>query len=229
MYLCYPLSPCAIFIIPLSHSQLALCAHNDIHSLMPMPQHSAIPPEHSFQNQVQQSMDNTKGIYRTLQKYLKRWRFMMPHLNEQIDVYFKVHYKVSEYNHKTLYPRSTIIPGRQYKAIRRQRLHRARQACLQAIALKDRNQRPSMAMVTYSRYPRRVHFDTDSYEILVDNCCSKSITNCLEDFIAPPRSSNMIIKGFNGATATTKVGTVQWRLQDDWASTHYNIARDLLL
>jgi hypothetical protein len=171
----------------------------------------------------------TPRVYRTLQKYLKRWRFMMAHLNEQIDVYFKVHYKVSKYNLKALYPRSTIIPGRQYKAIRRQRLHRARQACLQAIALKDRNQRPSMAMVSYSRYPRRVHFDTDSYEILVDNCCSKSIANCLEDFIAPPRSSNMIIKGFNGATATTKVGTVQWRLQDDWASTHYNIARDLLL
>jgi len=60
-------------------------------------------------------------------------------------------------------------------------------------------------MATYSRYPRRVHFDMDSYEILVDNCCRKSITNCLEDFVIPPRSSSMIIKGFNGATATTKV------------------------
>jgi len=29
---------------------------------MSMPQHSAMHPEHSFQNQVQQSMDNTKGI-----------------------------------------------------------------------------------------------------------------------------------------------------------------------
>jgi len=171
----------------------------------------------------------TPRVYRTLQKYLRRWRFMMAHSNEWIDVYFKVRYKVSEYQLKTLYPRSTVIPGRKYKAIRRQRLRNARWACLQAIALRNKNQRPSMAMVTYSRYPHRVHFDTDSYEILVDNCCSKSITNCLEDFIAPPRSSNMIIKGFNGATATTKVGTVQWRLQDDWASTHYNIARDLLL
>jgi hypothetical protein len=162
----------------------------------------------------------TPRVYRTLQKYLKRWRFMMAHLNEQIDVYFKVHYKVSKYNLKTLYPRSTIIPGRQYKAIRRRRLQRARQACLQTIALKNRDQRPSMAMATYSRYPHRVHFDTDSYEILVDNCCSKSITNCLEDFIALTRSSNMIIKGFNGATATTKVGTVQWKLQDDTGKVH---------
>jgi hypothetical protein len=92
----------------------------------------------------------------------------MAHLNEHIDVYFKVHYKVSEYNFTTLYPRSTVIPGRQYKAIRRQRLQNARRACLQAIALRDKSQRPSMAMVTYSRYPHRVHFDTDSYEILVE-------------------------------------------------------------
>ena len=31
----------------------------------------------------------TPWVYRNLQKYLKRWRFMMAHLNEQIDVYFK--------------------------------------------------------------------------------------------------------------------------------------------
>jgi len=162
----------------------------------------------------------TPRVYRNLQKYLKRWRFMMAHLNEQIDVYFKVHYKVSKYNLRTVYPRTTVIPDRQYQAIRRRRQHRARQACPQAIALKDSNQRPSMAMATHSRCPHRVHFDTDSYDILVDNCCSKSITNCLGDFITPPRSSRMIIKGFNGATATTKVGTVQWKLQDDTGKVH---------
>jgi hypothetical protein len=78
----------------------------------------------------------TPRVYRNLQKSLKRWRFMMAHLNEQIDVYFKVHYKVSEYNLRTLYPRTTVIPDRQYQAIRRQRQHHARQACLQTIALK---------------------------------------------------------------------------------------------
>ena len=68
--------------------------------------------------------------------------------------------------------------------------------------------------------PHRVHFDSDSYDILVDNCCSKSITNCLDDFLEPPRPSNLLIKGFNGATATTKVGTVQWPLQDDEGRVH---------
>jgi hypothetical protein len=68
--------------------------------------------------------------------------------------------------------------------------------------------------------PHRVHFDSDSYDIFVDNCCSKSITNCLDDFIIPPKPSNLLIKGFNGATATTKVGTVQWHLQDDQGRVH---------
>jgi hypothetical protein len=45
---------------------------------------------------------------------------MMAHLNEHIDVYFKVHYRVSKYNLRTLSPRTTIIPDRQYHAIRRQ-------------------------------------------------------------------------------------------------------------
>jgi hypothetical protein len=162
----------------------------------------------------------TPRVYRNLQKYLKRWRFMMAHLNEQIDVYFKVHYRVSEYNLRTLSPRTTIIPDRQYHAIRRRRQHRARQACLRAITLTDSNHGQPMAMATSSTCAHRVHFDTDFYDILVDNCCSKSITNCLGDFITPPRSSRMIIKGFNGATATTKVGTVQWKLQDDTGMVH---------
>jgi hypothetical protein len=162
----------------------------------------------------------TPRVYRNLQKYLKRWRFMMAHLNEQIDVYFKVHYRVNEYNLRTLSPRTTIIPGRQYHTIRRRCQHRARQACLQAIVLMDSNHGQAMAMATSSTCPHRVHFDTDSYDILVDNCCSKSITNCLGDFITPPRSSRMMIKGFNGATATTKVGTVQWKLQDDTGKVH---------
>jgi hypothetical protein len=140
----------------------------------------------------------TPRVYRNLQRYLKRWRFMMAHLNEQIDVYFKVHYRVSEYNLRTLPPRTTIIPDRQYHAIRRRRQHRARQACLQAITLTDSNHGQAMAMATSSTCPHRVHFDTDSYDILVDNCCSKSITNCLGDFITPPRSSRMIIKGLMG-------------------------------
>jgi hypothetical protein len=51
--------------------------------------------------------------------------------------------------------------------------------------------------------------------ILVDNCCSQSITNCLIDCLTPPRESGMIIKGFDGQKTATKVGTAQWKIVDD--------------
>ncbi len=65
-----------------------------------------------------------------------------------------------------------------------------------------------------------MHFDTDSYDILVDNCFSLSITNSLQDFIKPPKVSDMKIKGFNGHTKQTKVGTVRWRIHDDGGKIH---------
>ena len=66
----------------------------------------------------------------------------------------------------------------------------------------------------------RTHFDTDSYDMLVDNCCSQSITNCLEDFIAPPKKSSMKIKGLTGSTSSTLVGTVRWKILDDQNKIH---------
>jgi hypothetical protein len=65
---------------------------------------------------------------------LRRWRFMMAHLNEHIDVYFKVHYKVEAYHLNTLYTHSKLMPWKPYRTLRRQRLQNARRACLQAIA-----------------------------------------------------------------------------------------------
>jgi hypothetical protein len=65
-----------------------------------------------------------------------------------------------------------------------------------------------------------MHFDTYSYDILVDNCCSQSIPNNLQDYIKPPKLSDMRIRGFNGNTTQTKVGTVRWRINDDDGRIH---------
>jgi hypothetical protein len=73
-------------------------------------------------------------VYRTLQKYLRKWRFKMAHLNEHTDIYFKVHYKVEAYHLNTLYTHSKLMPWKPYRTLRRQRLQNARRACLQAIA-----------------------------------------------------------------------------------------------
>jgi len=156
--------------------------------------------------------------YNKLQRYLKRWRIMLAHLNKHIDMYFKSNYGVSAYHIKTEFY-SKQLTWKPYGYRRRQRAHMARTQCLKhRTRCVDPVNRFSMQSTTPT--PHRVHFDSDSYDIFVDNCCSKSITNCLDDFIIPPRPSNLLIKGFNGATATTKVGTVQWHLQDDQGRVH---------
>ena len=156
--------------------------------------------------------------YRKLQKYLKQWRIMLAHLNKRMDLYFQKHYKVVAYNIKTLPIRENHIQWRPHNHKKRRQAQQARKACMQIHNLTQGLH--YMVMTTTTSNPHRVGFDTDSYDILVDNCCSKSITNCLADFITPPKQSTMMIKGFNGATATTRVGTVRWHIQDDAGKTH---------
>jgi len=63
-------------------------------------------------------------------------------------------------------------------------------------------------------------FDSDSYEILIDNCCSHSLTNSKEDFIEPPVKSKVRVRGYNGHTNSAMVGTVKWRVKDDNGKAH---------
>jgi hypothetical protein len=114
--------------------------------------------------------------------------------------------------------REIHIPWRPYNYKKRRMAQQARKACMHITTITQKLHH--LAMTTTTSNPHRVKFDTDTYDILVDNCCSKSITNCLADFITPPKQSTMMIKGFNGATATTKVGTVRWQIQDDTGRTH---------
>jgi hypothetical protein len=63
--------------------------------------------------------------------------------------------------------------------------------------------------------PRRPIFDSDSFDILVDGGASACISNNLANFIKPPKTSAIWVKGFNGTTSSTKVGTVRWSILDD--------------
>jgi hypothetical protein len=125
---------------------------------------------------------------------------------------------LTDYNIRTLPIRENHIPWRPHNHKKRRQAQQARKACMHITTITQKLHH--MVMTTTTSNPHRVGFDTDSYDILVDNCCSKSITNCLADFITPPKQSTMMIKGFNGATATTKVGTVKWHIQDDAGRTH---------
>jgi hypothetical protein len=67
----------------------------------------------------------------------------------------------------------------------------------------------------------KMYFDIDSYTILVDNCCTRSITTSLKDYINAPQDTTIRIKGYNGvSTKPTKVGTVQWSWVDDTGKSH---------
>jgi hypothetical protein len=143
---------------------------------------------------------------------------MLAHLNKRMDLYFQKRYKVVDYNIKTSPTREIHMPWRPHNHKKRKLAQQASTACIHITAATQRLHH--LAMTTTTSNPHRVGFDPDSYDILVDNCCSKSITHCLADFITPPKQSTMMIKGFNGATATTKVGTVRWQIQDDTGRTH---------
>ena len=153
--------------------------------------------------------------YNQLHRYLKQWRIMLAHLNKRIDIYFSTNYAVTAYQFKTQF-HSKQLTWKPYGYKKRRQACMARTKCL----IRQQHNIGQFSMQSTTPTPHRVHFDSDSYDIFVDNCCSKSITNCLDDFLEPPRPSNLLIKGFNGATATTKVGTVQWPLQDDEGRVH---------
>jgi len=63
-------------------------------------------------------------------------------------------------------------------------------------------------------------FDSDSYQIMVDNGASYSISNNIDDFIEPPTTIGQKIQGFAGSLTTSLIGTVQWYITDDDGRTH---------
>jgi hypothetical protein len=61
-------------------------------------------------------------------------------------------------------------------------------------------------------------FDTDSYPIKIDNCCSRTISHVKSDFIANTLNpvQNVWVKGFgNTRTKITHKGTIRWKVLDD--------------
>jgi hypothetical protein len=73
--------------------------------------------------------------------------------------------------------------------------------------------------------PSTLHpFDSDSFQIKIDNCASKCITNCIEDFVAPPDPISLNILGVGGNIPCTHIGTVKWVIEDDQGHNHsFNI------
>jgi hypothetical protein len=46
------------------------------------------------------------------------------------------------------------------------------------------------------------------------------LTNDIKDYIEPPVKSSVRVRGYNGSTISTKVGTVKWKIKDDNGKVH---------
>jgi hypothetical protein len=77
---------------------------------------------------------------------------------------------------------------------------------------------PQVLSTTQGRKPSPSVFDTDSFSIKIDNCCSKTMSGVLTDFV--PGSLRSIspkpVMGYDGAHSyITKMGTIRWVVVDD--------------
>ena len=77
--------------------------------------------------------------------------------------------------------------------------------------------------------PQKVSFDSDSFEILVDNGASRSITNNKKDFIDTPRLARTLIEGYSGTSEASLIGTVKWTIADDQGLEHNIILPNTIL
>jgi len=46
------------------------------------------------------------------------------------------------------------------------------------------------------------------------------LTNDIKDYIEPPAKSTVKVRGYNGSTNSTMVGTVRWKIKDDKGKVH---------
>jgi GAG-pre-integrase domain len=67
-------------------------------------------------------------------------------------------------------------------------------------------------------------FESDSFSIKIDNCCTKTISGYKEDFIPDTLTtvSDKVVKGFgNTITSITHTGTIKWTFLDDENQPHH--------
>ena len=51
---------------------------------------------------------------------------------------------------------------------------------------------------------------------MINNCCSKCVTNCSTDIVGVPTPVHAEISGVGGPIAVLQKGTVKWSKQDDF-------------
>ena len=70
-----------------------------------------------------------------------------------------------------------------------------------------------------ARTIRTTPWDTDSKEIKIDNCATRSVSNDRRDFIGDLRPTEVRLSGIGGSVGV-QLGTIQWQIADDYGTTH---------
>jgi hypothetical protein len=159
----------------------------------------------STRAQIYQIYINKHTRQKSLKKYMKSWRSRLARLNDMFDTYIKENYKVVDYQIKTPSRREHDLTWRPYGYYKRRKAMAARRRC---IALKSLQIIEARSAMNKERR-LRMEFDTDSFDILIDNCCSHTLTNDINDYIEPPIKSSVRVKGYNGSTNSSMVGIVK--------------------
>jgi len=164
-------------------------------------------------------LQNKKALPR-LYKFLYKWKLQMARLNKHLDISKHITKLLNTILSSLKLEYQRLLPPYGYrKWVRRPK---ARKLCIKNHKSLTTSHIPLIEERTATkRRTRRLFFDTDSFPRLVDNCCSKSITNNIKDFIDPPRSTMTKIKGYNGlSTQPFLIGTVKWPIRDDKGKVH---------
>ena len=75
--------------------------------------------------------------------------------------------------------------------------------------------------ITTDSIDPKVGFDTGSYSIGVDNHASRTISNRIAHFITPlTPTPNTILLGAGGNLKVKGMGTLQWKIEDDYGKVH---------
>ena len=76
----------------------------------------------------------------------------------------------------------------------------------------------------------KISFDSDSFEIGVDNRCSYTMTNNPNDFVGPIKPcEKSYVRGIKGLVKVNGIGTIQWLITDDDGNTHEISIKNSLL
>jgi hypothetical protein len=147
---------------------------------------------------------------------MKSWRSRLARLTDKFDTYIKENYKVVDYQFKTPSMREHDLTWKPYGYYKRRKAMLAPSRCIALRSIQIIEARSAMD----KKRRLKMEFDTDSFDILIDNCCSHTLTNDINDYIEPPVKSNVRIRGYNGTTNSTMVGTVKWKIKDDKGKIH---------